>query len=224
MRLRAAVLTLLLAPIGACGQRTPDASAAAQAAGGPAPASWPTSLKPVGDGFPASGDPCRRVGESAATIELLDDSASLVGCPTAQAAAKLGGRVVATIDGITLVSVPRNAAAATGDRDDGGDAKVAGTSYHATADIPCRLPKATVSTCPAGVTRGPDQIAVEVKLPGGATRVLLFDGKGAFVTHGSAQSNGSAALTSKARRDEDWAIVTVGGEEYRLPDAFLTGD
>jgi hypothetical protein len=67
---------------------------------------WPDTLKPLGDGYPAAGAPCRRVGESAATIDFLDHTALLVGCPTHGEAMQLGGKVIATVDGITLVSVP----------------------------------------------------------------------------------------------------------------------
>lgn len=66
---------------------------------------WPASLKLVGDGFPNRGDPCRRIGETAATVDFLDDSASLVGCRAVSEAQALGGRIVGTVDGITLVSV-----------------------------------------------------------------------------------------------------------------------
>jgi hypothetical protein len=64
------------------------------------------SDRPFGDGFPASGAPCRRVGESAATIDFLDHTTILVGCPTQDDAIQLGGKVIATVDGITLVSIP----------------------------------------------------------------------------------------------------------------------
>jgi len=67
---------------------------------------WPTTLTPLGDGYPAVGAPCRRVGESAATSDFLDHTALLVGCPTQADAMQLGGKVIATVDGITLVSVP----------------------------------------------------------------------------------------------------------------------
>lgn len=69
-------------------------------------ATWPASLPVFGDGFPHPGDACRRVGESAETANYLDHTATLVGCLSADDAAKLGGNVVATVDGVTLVSVP----------------------------------------------------------------------------------------------------------------------
>ena len=74
---------------------------------------WPTSLNVMGDGFPKPGDPCRRLGESAATANYLDDSAILVGCPgsaTDDAAAAIvakGGRVVGTEQNISLLSIPQ---------------------------------------------------------------------------------------------------------------------
>lgn len=69
-------------------------------------ASWPASLKVMGDGFPNSGDACRRIGESPATVNYLDHTATLAGCLSAADAATLGGRIVGTVDGVTLVSIP----------------------------------------------------------------------------------------------------------------------
>jgi hypothetical protein len=69
-------------------------------------ATWPASLPVFGDGFPNPGDACRRVGESAETANYLDHTATLAGCLSADDAAKLGGNVVATVEGVTLVSVP----------------------------------------------------------------------------------------------------------------------
>lgn len=71
--------------------------------------SWPTALNPFGDGFPKAGDVCRRVGESAATADYLDDSAVLVGCPARETAAiaAIGGKQVGAVEDIVLISIPK---------------------------------------------------------------------------------------------------------------------
>ncbi|QIK96774.1 hypothetical protein G7076_10315 [Sphingomonas sp. HDW15A] len=111
-----------------------------------------------------------------------------------------------------------------GDGDGQGDATVAGTDFQATARIPCRGVGSAAGTCQAGVTRGPDQIAVEVSLPSGRTRSLLFDGKGKFITIASSQADGTAAWKVSSRRDGDTTVIQAGPETYRVPDAFVVGD
>ena len=81
---------------------------------------WPDTLRVMGDGYPKSGDPCRRLGETAATSNFLDHTAVLIGCPgdaTSAAATSItangSARVVGAADGVTFISVPGTSAAAS---------------------------------------------------------------------------------------------------------------
>jgi hypothetical protein len=191
-----------------------------------APAAWPASLPVFGDGFPQPGDPCRRVGESAETVDFLDHTATLVGCLSADDAMKLvGGRTVATLHGVTLVSVP-NAAAAPGDGDGQGDAKVAGTPYHATAQIPCSgYQGAAAGLCEAGVVRGTETgTYVEVTLADGRQRTIFFGADGVFLSFATAEADGTAALEISSSREGDSTIAMLGTERYEIPDVFVKGD
>jgi hypothetical protein len=108
-----ALTSLAMLLLTACGQpRAADASEPE------APAAvvtiWPAGLDVLGDGYPQPGDPCRRLGESAATVNYLDDSAVLVGCPggrrdseTAALVKATGGQVVGVVQNVTMVSIPQ---------------------------------------------------------------------------------------------------------------------
>lgn len=186
---------------------------------------WPASLTVVGDGFPKAGDACRIIGESAATSDYLDDSATLAGCLSADDAAKLGGKVVATVDGVTLVSVPAGAAK-SGDGDGQGDAKVAGTAYNATAKISCYGYKgAAAGMCDAGVVRNTDTgTYIDVTLPGGGQRTIFFNKDGSFLSFATAEADGTAAMKSSSSRKGDTTIAILGTERYEIPDVFVVGD
>jgi hypothetical protein len=184
----------------------------------------PASLAPFGEGWPKAGDPCRRLGESAATANWLDDSAVLVGCPTVEAAAALGGTRVATIEGVTVVSVP------TGDANQGmarsEDALVEGTDFNATAELPCAVDGSEPTLrCKAGVKRNwgeDDTTVVEVTRPDGSTRSLFFRGSEAF-SASSSEADGSAAYAFMAERVGDETRISFGPERYVVPDAFVVG-
>lgn len=215
-------LALLLAS--GCSEGTPSASETASAEPA-APFAWTASLTVVGDGYPGPGAPCRRIGESAATVDFLDDSADLVGCPSAEEAAKLGGKVLTAIDGVTLVSVPSSRAAVPGEGDGQGDAKVAGTNYNATAQIRCAGHKgAGAGMCDAGVIRNADGITVEVTLPGGIKRAIFFNPDGSFLTFSTAEADGTAAMPTSSQRKGDVTIAKLGTETFEIPDVFVTGD
>jgi hypothetical protein len=99
------------------------------------------------------------------------------------------------------------------------DAKVAGTPYHATANVPCMLPyQADVKSCNAGVVRrGNDGTATfEASGPTGVQRRILFvQGKPIAV-------DTMEPMTST--RQGDTTVVKIGdGERYDIPDAFLNG-
>jgi hypothetical protein len=227
-RLIAAAGLMLVA---ACG---PSAAPEAPTAGTEGAAVIPASLVPFGDGYPNPGDPCRRLGESAATANWLDDSAILVGCPTAEAAAALGGRVVDTVEGITLVSIP------SGDANAGlpqtmpngqpaygmGDALDPATGYHATTVIPCSFDgSAPTGSCDAGIKRrwgDKGEHLVEVTKPDGSKRAIFFRDTTPYGADGS-QADGAAAYDFKVERKDYDTLVSYGPERYLIPDMLITG-
>lgn len=183
---------------------------------------WPGSLNVVGDGFPTPDAPCRRLGESAATIDFLDDRKELVGCPTRLDAEKLGGQILKAVDGVTLVSVHSKNALTISDK--GDDALVPGTTYHATAQISCAGYKGNaVGRCDAGVIRSEDGITIEVMLANGTKRIIFFNPDGSFLTFSTAEADGTAAMAMSARKKGDITIAKLGTEIYEIPDAFVIG-
>lgn len=227
---RAMLIAMISASVlvAGCGSQAPapapdDAGSAEEAA-----FVWPASLPAFGDGFPSAGAACRRIGESAVTVDFLDDSASLVGCASAGDAARLGGTILKEISGVTLVSVPNTATATPGDGDNQGDAMVAGTDYNATAQLRCagyRGMKATM--CDAGVKRNQEdgQTLVFIDWPDGVnSRMLIFDKAGKVVSANTNEADGSSKFEVIGKRDGDTTIVTIGPERYEVPDVFLKGD
>ena len=175
-----------------------------------APFAWPATLRVVGDGYPAAGAPCRRIGETAATVDYLDDSADLVGCPASDQAA-LGGKSLGQVDGVALISVPRRAPQVA----EAEDARVPGTAFNAVASIGCRGPGLPSSgQCQAGVVRRADRSAdVTLLLDEGKGRTLSFDAQG--------QTRDPGARSTMT--GEDTVTVTIGQQRYDVPTAFLWG-
>lgn len=104
-RLAPALLSVIaLCGLSACATPTSEPGQAAYA--------FPEGLRIMSEGYPYSGGPCRLLGETFATSELLDDSADLLGCPAdAMQDPRVSsvGRVVGQYEGVVLVSVPKRA-------------------------------------------------------------------------------------------------------------------
>ena len=99
-----------------------------------------------------------------------------------------------------------------------GDAKVKGTPYHATGQLPCSVGSAPPgsSQCDFGVIRGrPGNAEVHVTSPGGLRRVLTFAG-------GQVTADADAKVKA-TRRGDLWSVDVNNHEYYRVPEAVISG-
>lgn len=111
--------------------------------------------------------------------------------------------------------------------DEADDAKVAGTTYNATAQVPCGgYRKHADGMCEAGVVRNKDKTAtVTVTYPGGAdSRTIFFDATGKPFGADLAEADGSAQYKLETKRKApDVTVITIGPEHYEINDAFVMG-
>jgi hypothetical protein len=99
-----------------------------------------------------------------------------------------------------------------------GDAKVKGTPYHATGQVPCSMgsgPRGSAQ-CDFGVIRGkPGNAEVHLTPPGGLKHVLRFIGANVTATDGSrvkaSESNGM------------WTVELNEYEHYQIPESVISG-
>lgn len=102
------------------------------------------------------------------------------------------------------------------------DALVAGSPYHASAQVPCKLGSAPeINTCAAYVIRYDREgsATVEIRWTGGTwqrTRRMLF-------VNGQAVSSDSTDPIRASRMGETTAVDIGGDERFELPDALLQG-
>jgi hypothetical protein len=98
------------------------------------------------------------------------------------------------------------------------DAKVRGTPYHATGQVPCSMGSAPQGSaqCDFGVIRGkPGNAEVHVTPPGGLKRVLTF---------AAGKVTGDSGVSVKATKSGDlWSVDVNDYEHYRIPDAVVSG-
>lgn len=97
------------------------------------------------------------------------------------------------------------------------DGRVPGTPYQATGQVDCRFRGEAPVTCPFGVRRhGPQTATVDITMPGGGRRTLVFRG-------GQVSTEGREPVV--ASREADNMVVTVdGNERYVIPDLVIRGD
>ncbi|MEK7881429.1 hypothetical protein [Methyloversatilis sp. NSM2] len=116
------------------------------------------------------------------------------------------------------ITVSGQSAASLG-RAPASDARVAGTPYHATGQLPCSMGAAPAASaqCDFGVIRGaPGNAEVHVTPSGGFRRVLRFVG-------GTVSADGDAPRVQTGREDDAWLIDVNDYEHYRIPDAVISG-
>jgi hypothetical protein len=101
------------------------------------------------------------------------------------------------------------------------DAKVPGTNFDATGNLPCSMGGGQpTGSCAFGVKReGQGNGMVEVTKPDGRKRVIFFE-KGRANGYDASQADRSAF---KASRQGDLTIVHIGNERYEIPDAVIYG-
>jgi len=101
------------------------------------------------------------------------------------------------------------------------DAKVAGTQYHATGNIPCSTAAGQpTGSCSFGVTReGHGTGMVTVTKPDGRTRTIFFK-KGKATGYDQSQADTGKFGTKK---QGDLSIIHIGQERYEIPDAVIWG-
>jgi hypothetical protein len=101
------------------------------------------------------------------------------------------------------------------------DAKVAGTPYHATGQIPCTMTAGqSPGQCPFGVQReGNGGGIVTVTKPDGRTRAIFF-AKGKATGYDFSQADRGEF---KSEKKGDMNIIHIGPERYEIPDAAIFG-
>lgn len=120
-----------------------------------------------------------------------------------------------------IVSGAEAQAAETGAASYAGDAKVPGTNYHATGEIPCSMGGGQpTGSCPFGVTReGNGSGMVTVTKPDGRTRTIFFE-NGKATGYDMSQADPGEF---KAEKKGDVSIIHIGQERYEIFDAVIFG-
>jgi hypothetical protein len=101
------------------------------------------------------------------------------------------------------------------------DAKVPGTPYHATGEVPCVTESGQpTGSCRFGVVRtGAGSGTVTVTKPDGRTRAIFFE-TGRATGYDMSQADPGEF---SARKQGDTNLIGIGQERYEIPDAVISG-
>ncbi|MGF6964419.1 hypothetical protein OKW43_001424 [Paraburkholderia sp. WC7.3g] len=224
------VASALCAAIAASAFGAGGAPSSVQAAGADKPFEWPATFVVLGDGYPHSGDACRRLGESTATVNYLDHMAMLVGCPGSRDSAAVRAivgrqrhaRVVGEADGVTLISISTESAQ-TGSQT--RHVPVKESPISASGTLPCERGNGQTKTmCKFGVVHHSDrQTTVVVYWPDGATRAIFFGVDGRVMGTATSASDRPMPGDTLTRKHAGINLISVGNERYEVEDTVLSG-
>ncbi|APA88167.1 hypothetical protein BJG93_22535 [Paraburkholderia sprentiae WSM5005] len=208
-----------------------SASTSAHAAGTDKQFEWPASFVVLGDGYPHSGDACRRLGESAATANYLDHMAMLIGCPGSRDSAAVRAlvghqrhaRVVGEADGVTLISISTESAQAGSQN---SHAPMKESPISASGTLPCERGNGQTKTmCKFGVVHHSDRsTTVVVYWPDGATRAIFFSVDGRVMGTAATANDRPMPGDTLTRKHAGINLISVGNERYEVEDTVLSGD
>ena len=102
------------------------------------------------------------------------------------------------------------------------DAKLAGTDFNATGQIPCaRQAGQPMNQCEFGVKReGNGNGMITVFWPDGGNRVIFFE-MNTPTSFDQSQADGNAQMV--VDQNSDLYIVTIGDQRFEIPEAVMTG-
>lgn len=102
------------------------------------------------------------------------------------------------------------------------DAKVAGTDFNATGEVPCARDQGQpMARCRFGVARqGNGAAVVTIFWPDGGQRAIFFE-KGKPAYFDQSQADGDARM--KVRQDGDLFVIGIGQQRFEIPEAVISG-
>jgi hypothetical protein len=120
-----------------------------------------------------------------------------------------------------VVSGSGNEASKPRDGAPASDAKVPGTPYHATGEVPCSMGGGQpTGSCPFGVERrGNASGVVTITKPDGRMRSIFFE-KGRAITADVSEADPGEFSASQ---ESDLHVIRIGEERYEIPDAVISG-